>query len=137
MSNLSVKIIAMNSYSLSERLHNYESSINVEGTTSLIEPILTYHNRIEAFALLCTKEALRLCDASKKIRTYIFNLESPTLLYAKFVDFLKAFIDKYNEDHKKSYGLYSSSVGFNREEFGKEVKELYEKVARKVEEDEA
>lgn len=66
----------------------------------------------------------------------MFALESPTLTNIKFVDFFKAFIDKYYEDHKKSYGFYSSSSGFNREEFGKEVKELYERVIAKVSEDE-
>lgn len=49
------------------------------------------------------------------MRKYVFNLESPTLLYANFVQFLKSFVDKYNDEHKKSYGFYTSSVGFNRE----------------------
>jgi hypothetical protein len=36
------------------------------------------------------------------------------LIYASFIEFLKVFIEKYNEDNKRSYGYYTSSSGFNR-----------------------
>lgn len=40
------------------------------------------------------------------------------------------------EDAQRVYGYYSSSSGFNKEELAKFVKELYERVLEKVEQDE-
>lgn len=45
--------------------------------------------------MLCTRLLLKLCEANDKIRKLIFNLESPTLISSKYVDFFRGFIDKY------------------------------------------
>jgi hypothetical protein len=104
--------------------------LELENGASLLEPILVYYRRIETFSLLLVREVLRLCQNSQKLRKYIFTLEPPTLLVGRYVDFLRMFIDKYYEDQKRSYSLYSSSSGFHKEELAKEVKSLFEELAK-------
>lgn len=115
---------------MDERLFNYNSTLELENGASLLEPILVYYRRIETFSLLLVREVLRLCQNSQKLRKYIFTLEPPTLLVGRYVDFLRIFIDKYYEDQKRSYSLYSSSSGFHKEELAKEVKSLFEELAK-------
>ena len=68
VSSLSKKIIALNSFSLDERIYNFDSSIYLDSGTSLLDSLFSSYKRLENFSLLCLKEILRLCDASKLVR---------------------------------------------------------------------
>lgn len=97
LSNQTKSLTAINGFSLDDRIHYFNSSLEIENGSSLLEPILVYYKRIETFSLLMVRELLRLCECSKKIRKYVFTLRSPTLTTSRYVDFLKGFIDKYYE----------------------------------------
>ena len=77
--------------------------------------------------MLCTRELIRLCLASRKIREYLHGLAAPTLALSKYTDFFEGFINTYYEDAKRSYGFYSSS-GFNKTELAMSAREEYKKL---------
>jgi hypothetical protein len=46
LSTYSKKLIALNSYSCEERIHNFDSSFYIEGGTSLLEMLFVYYKKI-------------------------------------------------------------------------------------------
>ena len=81
------KITGLNAYSFDERIYNYDSSINVEGGSSLLEKILIYYRKIQNFVMICLRKLLTLCSLNNNIRNYLFNLSSPVLTMSSYVDF--------------------------------------------------
>lgn len=120
VSTISKQIIALNSYSMEERIYNFDSTYYLEAASPLLEPIYQYHRKVENFSIFCLREVFKLCKINEKIRNYIFEWKSPTLLMSRFVDFFEEFINRYIDDAKRHYNYHS--MGFNKEEVGKEVK---------------
>lgn len=56
---------------------------------------------------------MKLCNASKYIRDYVWSLGPPSYLYGKYVDFFEEFIQRYMDESRRIYG-YSSTSNFNR-----------------------
>ena len=113
VSPASKQIVALNSYSLEERIYNFESTYHLEQASPLMEPIFQFHKKVENFSLLCLREVLKLCNLNTKIRNHIFSWSSPTLNMTRFVDFFEEFINRYIEDAKKMSNYHS--IGFNKE----------------------
>ena len=81
--------------------------------------------------MISLREILTLCNMDKSIRDYIFSLSSPILAFSSFVDFFPRLFEKYLNEAQTVYNYYSQP--FNKEELGKEVKELYQKAKAKYE----
>lgn len=59
------------------------------------------------------------------VRSYVWSLGPPNYLFARYVDFFEEFITRYIDEAKRIYG-YSTSTSFNREDLGKNVRQLYQ-----------
>ena len=113
VSTVTKQIVALNSYSMEERIYNFDSTYSLEQASPLLDPIFQLHRKVENFSLLCLREVLKLCNLSAKIRNWIFTWSSPTLNMSHFVDFFQEFITRYIDDAKRSYNYHS--MGFNKE----------------------
>lgn len=116
LSTIGKQIHAMNSYAFEERVYTYHSSIQLDPSSSLLDPIYELHKRAENFAMMSLREALKLCLDSDFIFEYIWTLPPPSLCFGTIPDFYANFIDKYLEEAKRSYNY--GTTGFNKEEIG-------------------
>ena len=132
VSTISKVLSAMNSYSLEERIYEFQSALHIETGTSLLEPLYTQNKRTENLCMLILQELLKLCNESYLIRHYVWNMGPPNYLLAKYVDFFEEFIQRYTDEAKRLYG-YSGSTGFNKEELAKNTKRLHQEVKEKIE----
>jgi len=78
---------ALTSKNFDERLHFFESSLQVEQGASFLDPIYQLNKRVENFCILCVKGILEICLSSKSVREYVLRLGAPTLVYARYLDF--------------------------------------------------
>lgn len=131
LSSRSKKIIVINSYAFDERVHNFDSPLNVEGGSSLLEKIFIYYKKLQNYSMISLREILTLCNMDKNVRDYIFGLASPVLTFSSYIDFFPRLFEKYLSDSQTVYNYYAQP--FNKEELGKEVKELYQKAKIKYE----
>jgi hypothetical protein len=107
---------ATSSKSLLDRLYTFESSLQVDSGSSFLDPIFHLNRRVENFCILCVQAVLEMCLSSKPIRTYIFGLNGPTLVWAKYLDFYEEFIIRYIDESKRSY--YSTVTSFDKTALG-------------------
>ena len=89
VSQISKTLSAMNSYSLEERLYDFNSAINIHSNSSLLEPLYAQNKKTQNYCTLILHELLKLCVESELVREYVWSLESPTYLLGKYVDFFE------------------------------------------------
>jgi len=82
---------------------NFISSINVDGSMTILEVMTHNINRVESVCCVVLKHVLLLAFLNEKIFDYISVLPAPCYLYAKFSDWFKPFLDKYGVELNKSY----------------------------------
>ena len=60
VSAISKTLSAMNSYSLEDRIYEFNSAINIESGSSLLEPLFVNNRRTENFCIISLQEVLKL-----------------------------------------------------------------------------
>jgi len=115
-------------YSLDEVVVNYETPLSANGCTSLINVIMQNRKRMESMSMICLKQLLILADINDTIFKYFISLPPPSYLYAKFSDWVPAFIEYFLADCKRYYTSYS------KEELGLEGQKYWNNLEKKINE---
>ena len=95
VSTISKTLSAMNAYSLEDRIYEFNSAINLENGSSLLEPLFVNNRRTENFCIICLQELIKLCHDCEMVRNYVWSLGPPNYLFAKYTDFFEEFITRY------------------------------------------
>ena len=98
---------------------NYESPLNPDGFTSLLNLMVQSKRRYEALVMNCLKYFLINVNLNKVIFDYVITLPPPSYNYAKYSDWFLSFIESFISDAKRYYNSYS------KEQLGLEVLKLY------------
>jgi len=115
-------------YSLDEVVVNYETPLSANGCTSLINVIMQNRKRMESMSMICLKQLLILADINDTIFKFFISLPPPSYLYAKFSDWVPAFIEYFLADCKRYYTSYS------KEELGLEGQKYWNNLEKKINE---
>ena len=112
----------------------YNSSLSVDGSMSVLEVMVHNINRVESVCLMCLKQILLLSSMNDCIFDYIVSLPAFCYLYAKFIDWFKPFLDKYQNDLARNYigdprkkELYNETIKLY-EDFMQKYNKLYGKI---------
>ena len=122
--------------SIDEVVYVYGPTLIVEGCNSVLDIILTNRRRLENMCAVCLRQLLLLCDLNPTVFEYVASLPAPSYNYAKFTDWIRAFLEGYIADAKKYY--YGG--GFPKEETGNETLKFFnafeEKLNKKIQKNE-
>lgn len=88
---------------LDDNMITYNSTLVLDGAMSVLEVMVHNINRVESVCLVCLKHILLLSQCNPLIFDYIASLPSHCYLYAKFIDWVKPFLDKYKLDLERNY----------------------------------
>ena len=114
--------------SIEDSIVTYESPLNIDGVSSIINYMLHNRKRLENIALICLRHILLLMDINQSVFEYIIFLPPPSYNYAKFTDWIMPFLDHYFAESKKY--AYTS---YPKEELAQETLKLWKTVEAKVE----
>lgn len=114
--------------SIEDAVITYESPLNIEGSTSVINYMLQNRRRLENITLICLKQLLLLADINQSVFEYLLFLPPPSCNYAKFTDWVMPFLDYYFAEAKKY--AYSS---YPKEEIAKEALQYWKSIETKIE----
>ena len=114
-------------YSLDELVVNYESPLNIMGCTSLINFMLQNRKKNENTVMACLKQLLLLSNINDNLFRYLLGLPPPSVNYAKFTDWIPAFIEYYLGECKKYY-YYTQS----KEDMAHEGLKIWESLEKKI-----
>ena len=105
--------------SLDDLTISYESPLNPDGCTSLLNLMVQSKRKYEALVMNCLKYLLINVNLNQIIFNYIITLPPPSYNFAKYSDWFLSFIENFISDAKRYYNSYS------KEQLGLEVLKLY------------
>lgn len=113
--------------SLEDLIVSYETPLSVENSTSLINLVLQNRKKFENLCISIVRQLLILLDVNHVIFQYVVSLPPPSYNYAKFTDWIPAFIDYFLVEAKKYH--YST---YSKEEIGIEAQKYWKSVEEKI-----
>lgn len=88
---------------LDDKTIGFPSLLNIDNSMSILDLMVYNINRVESVCLVCLKQLLLLSTLHADIFEYLANLPSHCYIYAKFIDWFKPFLDKYQQDLNRCY----------------------------------
>lgn len=88
---------------LDDKTIGFPSLLTIENSMSVLDLMVYNINRVESVCLVCLKQVLLLASLHPDIFEYIASLPSHCYIYAKFIDWFKPFLDKYQQDLNRCY----------------------------------
>lgn len=113
--------------SLEDLVVSYETPLSVENSTSLINLVLQNRKKFENLCISIVRQLLILLDVNHVIFQYVVSLPPPSYNYAKFTDWIPAFIEYFLIEAKKYH--YST---YSKEEIGLEAQKYWKSVEEKI-----
>ena len=105
--------------SLDDLTMSYESPLNPDGFTSLLNLMVQSKRRYEGLVMNCLKYLLINVNLNQTIFNYVITLPPPSYNFAKYSDWFLSFIENFIADAKRYYNSHS------KEQLGLEVLKLY------------